>query len=218
MTSYTDKLGLPLPIAERAGDANDVIDLVDTVNNILEYLDRGAGDFLPVWGEFNFATPNPVEGMNNAIIDVVSGFITLPHLETYDPDKIGWVEDGESEFLRFNFETGNFEIKRAGNYRFYSYVAYATEDADGGGAISLTLNRTGVQQGMNDSGLFSIEDTVTGNPFMRKVALAQNQDFYLFNGWIGPNFYLADEEITPQLHTVDCAITPVAMIIGAERL
>lgn len=45
MTRYTERLGFLIPEVTRGGDVNDVIEITDSIEQLLDFIDAGSGDY-----------------------------------------------------------------------------------------------------------------------------------------------------------------------------
>lgn len=215
---YTEKLGFPIPEVTRAGDVNDVIDIVTTIEAILEYIDAGSGDY-------NVGVSS-AEMMEETLIptgEVVplstligEGNIYFPDHnpnEGYDDTKIGWIEGGESAYLKIN-DNGSITIKKAGNYNIIPNLWF-TSDTDEGD-VYLLITRDDVQDSVNTSYIFKVKESLAGE----SMYATMGGEGRFAHGVIGPHFFQegANVEvcvfITNEAATVNVGLTSIA----AERL
>lgn len=120
----TENLGLPLTEASRGGDANDVAELSETVNEILEFIDSGTGDYVVRLGQGSFtneegATPSTDFSFTFADMGFAFAQVTTP--VTYPT---------ESEFATAN-EDGSIEIIEPGTYSTLTLIGFVTDATEG---------------------------------------------------------------------------------------
>lgn len=207
MTEYTPKLGFPIPAVTRGGDVNDVQDITDTIGQILDYIDSGTGDYLVAMASGETTEITGGAAVFGADLDV--SLAVPPHDESFDDSKIGWEEDGESEYAKIDLEDITVTIKKSGVYRILLSAAWTTEATEG--ALALGISRTDVQGGMNQVGAYMLTESILGNLFGQALGTCQ------VLGWIGPHFFKEGAVVTPLLMpSEDIELTE--LIVGVERL
>lgn len=165
---YTEKLEFPIPAATRAGDANDVEQISETMGELLSIIDRAAGDYVSLAVQTAHADTKIPHFVNMAT-DGRSFSDLLGEVEigaapgTPNPDREGylvatvgdkatWPASSESEFIKVN-TNGLIEMKRAGNLQLH--IGIGVYDNSEPGEIMVGIKRSDSNlQGMPDAGYF----------------------------------------------------------------
>ena len=179
----TENLGFTLPEATRGGDANDVVEAIDAVNQILGDVDRASGDYV------GRGAPAPVTLTSG------DGIITLPDLLS-GATPVSLVEfDGgvigpESDFARVD-EDGTVTIKAGGAFSLNVVAGISTDATEG--EIMIAWLRS--DQPYNPIGMgldYCGVNSVMGAAFGMDGA-------FFFSA--GPMFIPKDTTLTPQFVT-----------------
>lgn len=218
---HTEKLGLPIPVVTRGGDVNDVLDITNSIEQLLNYIDAGSGDYNTAVAFENFVEQT-VTGQTFVELAEIVGeqgmiFPAAPEEEPATPGyptKIGWIPE-ETDYARIN-EDATITIKAGGNYRFFVQLFYTTASTDGD--VSIVLERNDYHDVMNTSYVHVQSQPITGEAFFR--ALPDNPGVERILGAFQPSFYGEDTLVKFKLFLSDAAAEmEVAMVsVSLERL
>lgn len=227
MTEFTDKLELPIPEINFAGDVNDVEAMAETIQAILDLIDRAAGDYVAGdTTDAGLATPSAavlpaLTGYENiesvkrlsAILEDGGSTMHPSNADTlsdddedgflnYEGSTLKWPLSMETEFIKLN-EDGTINVKRAGNYTITVSVGYNNNVEEG--VLGGGLARTDIEFPGQDFIPAFFLPWATLEPINQcLVTTVTHRSSLKF----GPTFYSADTVLEPVLWYANTTDTP----------